>query len=98
MARIQDAGLEPEIVEYLNTPLSKKELRDVLKKLGIPAEKLVRKNESEFKDYYKGMDLAEEDYLDMMVKYPKLMERPVVVKGAKAVIGRPPENVDELLN
>jgi arsenate reductase len=89
-------GIEPEVVEYLKEPPSKKELRELITKLGINAEELVRKNEAIFKEYYKGKELSEDDYLNAMVKYPKLIERPIVVKDKKAIIGRPPENVEEL--
>ena len=95
---IREAAVEPEVVEYLKEPLDKKGLKKILSKLNIEAEKLVRKNEKEFKENYKGKNLSEDDYLEMMLKYPKLMERPIVVKGEKAVIGRPPENVVSLLN
>lgn len=95
---IQNTGKVPEIVEYLKNPLSKMELKDVLSKLGKKAEDIIRKNESEFKDNYKDKTLTEDDYLDMMVKFPKLMERPIVVEGNKAVIGRPPEKVMSILN
>ena len=94
---LQEKGVDPEIRLYLNNSPNKKELREVLKKLGISAESLVRKQESIFKENYKGKEMSEEDFIDAMVKYPKLIERPIVIKGDKAVLGRPPENVDKLL-
>ncbi|TNE82174.1 MAG: arsenate reductase (glutaredoxin) [Bacteroidetes bacterium] len=94
---IQDSGTEPTIIEYLKTPLNKAELTDLIAKLGIPAEQLIRKGESIFKDEFKGKNLSESDWIQAMVDHPILMERPVVVKGTKAVIGRPPELVKELL-
>ncbi len=94
---IQEAGIEPEIIEYLKTPLHKAELSDLVSKLGIPAENLIRKGESIFKEAHKGKTLTDAEWIDAMVKHPILMERPIVVKGSKAVIGRPPENVNELL-
>lgn len=95
---IQDKNVKPEIVEYLKNPLDKAELKDVLSKLDKNPEEIVRKNEAEFKDNYKGKNLSDEDYLEMMVKFPKLMERPIVVEGKRAIIGRPPENVLILLD
>ncbi len=94
---IKNAGLEPEVHEYLKKPLDKNQLKDLLKKLDKSAEELVRKNEVEFKENYKGKDLSENDYLDMIVKFPKLLERPIVVDNNRAIIGRPPENVLTLL-
>ena len=94
---IKEKGIEPEIRLYLDDNPNKGELKEVLKKLDIPAETLVRKQEAIFKEHYKGKDMSDADYLDAMVKYPKLIERPIVIKGDKAVIGRPPENVNELI-
>lgn len=94
---LQEKGVDPEIRLYLDDSPNKKELREVLKKLGISAESLVRKQESIFKENYKGKEMSEEDFIDAMVKYPKLIERPIVIKGDKAVLGRPPGNVDKLL-
>ena len=94
---LQEKGVDPEIRLYLDDSPNKKELREVLKKLGISAESLVRKQESIFKENYKGKEMSEEDFIDALVKYPKLIERPIVIKGDKAVLGRPPGNVDKLL-
>ena len=58
---------------------------------------IIRKGEADFKENFKGKDLSEDQWLDAMIKYPKLIERPIVIKGEKAVVGRPPENVKELL-
>jgi len=84
------------IVEYLKNPLTKTEIADLLVKLNMPAKDIIRKGEQEFKDNYKGKDLSEDEWLDAMVKFPKLIERPIIVKGDKAVIGRPPEKVKML--
>ncbi len=69
----------------------------MLKKLNMPAIDLIRKGEADFKENYRGKTLSESEWIDAMVKFPKLMERPIVVKGDNAVIGRPPENVLTLL-
>jgi arsenate reductase len=97
LALIHNANIEPEIVEYLKTPPDEAELRELLRMLGIPAEKLIRKGESIFKELYKGKKLNEDEWIQAMLAHPKLIERPVVVKDGKAIIGRPPENVLELL-
>ncbi len=94
---INEKEADVTIVEYLKTPPTKQELKDLLKKLNIPAKDLVRKGEQDFKDNYKGKELSEEEWIDAMIKYPKLIERPIVVNGNKAVIGRPPEKVLEIL-
>lgn len=94
---LQEKNIEPEIIKYLDTPPSSSELREILKKLGIKAEQLVRKSEKIYKENYKGKTLSEEQWIEAMVKHPKLIERPIVIKGNKAVIGRPPQNVLELI-
>lgn len=94
---IQQAGEDVEIVEYLKDNPSEQELKEVLAYLAIPAEKLIRKGEQDFKDNFKGKNLSESEWIKAMVSYPKLIERPIVVKDKKAVIGRPPKNVKALL-
>ena len=94
---IQDSGTEVEIIKYLEDVPSEKELTDLLKKLNIPAEKLLRKTEKIFKDEFKGKDLSEEEWIKIMILNPKLIERPIVVKDDKAILGRPPKNVNILL-
>ncbi len=95
---IREKGIEPEIVEYLKEPPSPKELQSILKKLGTNAEDIVRKNEKEFKEHFKGKELTEEEWLEALNEHPKLIERPIVVEGDRAAIGRPPENVQELFS
>jgi len=92
-----EKGLDFETVEYLKDPLNKKEIKALLEKLGIPAADLIRKSEKDYKENFKGKELSEAKWIDAMVKYPKLIERPIVVKGNKAVIGRPIEKVMELI-
>lgn len=92
-----EKGIEFETIEYLKTPLTKEELRELLDKLNIPAKDLIRKGEKDFKENFKGKELSEEQWVDAMLEYPKLIERPIVVKGDKAVIGRPIEKVIDLI-
>lgn len=94
---LQKSGQPFEIVEYLNTPPIESELKDIISKLGIAPIELVRKNEAEWKENYKGKELSDEEVVKAMVTYPKLIERPIVIKGTKAVVGRPPENIKKLL-
>ena len=94
---IQKAGKEPEIVEYLKDTPSKAELKAILKKLGMKPQDIIRKNEQVYKDIFKGKDLSDDEWIDAMIQHPKLIERPIVVEGENAIIGRPPENVFKLL-
>ncbi|MAV76471.1 MAG: arsenate reductase (glutaredoxin) [Cellvibrionales bacterium] len=89
--------IEPEIILYLDSPPSITELSDLLTKLASRASDLLRKGESIYKEKVKPYDLTEQDLLALMVEYPKLIERPIVVCGTRAVLGRPPENVLELI-
>ncbi|HUG20251.1 MAG TPA: arsenate reductase (glutaredoxin) [Planctomycetaceae bacterium] len=97
LALIRAAGVEPEIVEYLNEPPSVEELDDLLKKLRLEPRDIMRKGEPEYKDLkLKDRELERDEALRLLVKHPKLIERPIVVKGRNAVLGRLPENVKEL--
>lgn len=91
-------GHEPQIILYLETPPTAKTLKTLLIQLGMSARELLRKNE----DIYKELDLAdtslsEAKLINAMVENPKLIERPIAIKEGKAVLGRPPENVLQLL-
>ena len=97
LALLEEKGNSPEIIKYLDTPPTKAELEDILQKLGISAEKLVRKKEKLFKENFKGKEFDEESWLNLLVENPKLIERPIVINGDKAAIGRPPELVLEIL-
>jgi arsenate reductase len=97
LAIISDKGLDVSVIEYLKTPPTKEELKAVVNKLGIKPEQLLRKGEAVFKEKYKGKELSDAEWIEAMVANPILIERPIVIKGNKAVIGRPPENVLELI-
>ena len=97
LALLENKGVQPHIIEYLKTPPTKEELRSILKKLGMKPAQIVRKSEEVFKERFAGKTLSDEQLLDALAKNPILIERPIVVKGDRAVIGRPPENVLELL-
>ncbi|WOX06289.1 arsenate reductase (glutaredoxin) [Microbulbifer pacificus] len=95
---LQENQIEPDVVLYLETPPDAATLKSLLKKLGISARDLLRKGEDAYKELNLGDASLEEDALiAAMVAHPKLIERPIVVKGETAVLGRPPENVLELL-
>lgn len=97
LALLEKSKAQVEVVNYLKNPPSREELKDVLDKLNMEAKQIVRRSEQVFKTNYFGKTLSEEEWLDVLVKYPILIERPIVIKGNKAVIGRPPENVLVLL-
>ena len=97
MQLIEESGKNVEIIEYLKDTPSQEELRQIIDLLGIKPEQLLRKNETIYKEKYKGKSLSDEEWIEAMLENPKLIERPIVVQGSKAVLGRPPENVKELL-
>lgn len=95
---LRQKGVEPEMVEYLKTPPDAATLNDILDRLGIEPRDLMRQKEPEYKAL--GLDdptLDRSALVRAMVENPKLIERPIVIKGKKAAIGRPPENVLEIL-
>ena len=95
---IQENGITPEIIEYLNSPISTSELESLLEILNIKPIQMVRKGEQIWKENFKGKDLSDDEIVHAMVEYPKLIERPIVVKKGTAIIGRPPENVLSLFD
>ncbi len=97
LAILEEKGANPEIVLYLKTPPTKDELQSLLKKLEMRPFDLIRKGEQIYKENYKGKDFTDEEWIGILLEHPKLIERPIVVKDNKAVIGRPPEKVLELL-
>jgi arsenate reductase (glutaredoxin) len=97
LAILEQDGIEPRIVEYLKTPPTAAELRAIVAKLGMEPEQLVRKGEDVYRARYAGRQLSSEQWIEAMVRDPILIERPIVVRGGQAVLGRPPENVEQLL-
>lgn len=91
---LRDQGIEPNIIEYLSNPPSAVELDDILKRLNLEPRDLMRKNEAEYKQAgLDNPDLSREQLIQGMVDNPKVIERPIVLNGDKAAVGRPPENV-----
>ena len=95
---LEARGLTPTVVRYLETPLSAAQLRDLLARLNLSARQLLRSGEDEYKALNLGdSSLSEAQLIDAMAAHPKLIERPILVAGDKAVIGRPPEKILEIL-
>jgi arsenate reductase len=94
---LEDKGHKPQIVLYLDKPPTKTKLKSILKMLDIKAQDLVRKTESIYKEQFKGKTLTEKEWIDALIDYPKLIERPIVINGDKAALGRPPEQVLNIL-
>jgi arsenate reductase len=94
---LRGRGVEPDIVEYLKTPPTAAELARIVGLLGIAPEALVRKGEDLFKESYHGKKLDDRQWIDALAQHPILIERPIAIRGKRAVIGRPPERVLELL-
>lgn len=94
---LKDNGIEPQIIEYLKESPSTEELTEVLSYLELNATDIIRKGESIYKENYKGKDLSNEEWIKVLVDHPKLIERPIVIKNKKAILGRPPENVLKLI-
>jgi arsenate reductase len=96
---LNDLNVEYEIVDYLNNPPSVEELQSLAKKMGVKARDFIRTREKVFKELNLQPHLDDEHFMfGKMSENPKLIERPIVVKGDRAVLGRPPEKVEDLLN
>ena len=94
---LEKSGKDFEVVKYLEDVPTAEGLKDIIKLLGIKPIDLVRKGESIWKDSFKNKDLSDAEIITAMVKNPKLIERPIVINGNKAVIGRPPELILEII-
>ena len=91
---LRSKGVEPEIVLYLEDVPSANDIADALRMLGMKPMEIIRKNEAEFKEHFAGAnELTDDQLIELIRLYPKVIERPIVVNRGKAVIGRPPENV-----
>jgi arsenate reductase len=99
LAILEEHNIQPEIVLYLEDTPSKQKLQELLKQLGKKPRDILRKSEDAYKEMgLSDTSLSDDDLLNAMLSEPKLIERPIVVSGSKAVLGRPPENVLELIS
>ncbi|WP_299048445.1 arsenate reductase (glutaredoxin) [uncultured Polaribacter sp.] len=94
---LENSGKDFEIIKYLETIPSEKELFTIIQKLGITPIQLVRKNEKIWKELFKGKELSDIEIVHAMIENPKLIERPIIINKNKAVIGRPSENINNIL-
>jgi arsenate reductase len=98
LSLLKERGVEFEAINYYETPVTEADLRGLLKKLGLSAREILRKDEPVAKKLGIGKkDFTDEELIALMAKHPDLIQRPIVVRGDKAVLGRPPENVEKLL-
>jgi arsenate reductase (glutaredoxin) len=94
---LENSGKPFEIIKYIEDTLSTNELKDIVRLLGIKPINLVRKNEAIWKTEFKNKPLTDDQIIDAMIKNPKLIERPIVINGNKAVIGRPTESILDII-
>ena len=94
---IKDSGTDVEIVEYLKEIPTTEELEMILMKLNLKPKDIIRKGEAVYKEKFKNSNFNDDEWIKIMLEYPKLIERPIVIRGNRAVLGRPPENVLELI-
>ncbi len=97
LAILEEAKVSFETIKYLNTPLNYAELKEIIDLLKITPIQLVRKTEAIWKENFKGKELSDEEIINAMVNNPKLIERPIVINGNKATVGRPPELILNIL-
>lgn len=95
---LKESGVDFESVNYYLTPIPKTKLKELLRKMGIGASELLRKKEPIYKELkLEGKQLSEDEWMDVLVKNPDLIQRPIVEKGAKAILARPAERIKEIL-
>jgi len=93
---LEGKDVELEVIEYLKQPITVEELTEIVVLLGIKPVELLRKNEAIYKEQFKGKELTDQEWIQAMIDFPKLMERPIVIKDGKAVVARPTEKIEEL--
>ena len=94
---LRDNGHEPNVIDYLKTPPTFNDLNKIVNILGIKPDEVIRKGEKEYKGEKINEIVKDDELIKAMIKYPKLIERPIVIRGNKAIVGRPPKNVLKLI-
>lgn len=98
LALLEEHGADLEIIDYLKTPPSAEQLRAIVKLLKLSPREIMRRNETDYKENnLNDHTLCDETLIEAMIKFPKIIQRPIVIHGKKAVLGRPPENVLEII-
>lgn len=97
LSLLENSGKDFEVIRYLDEPISEEKLKNIISLLGITPIELVRKNEAIWKSNFKGKTLSDAQIIKAMVAHPKLIERPIVINGKKAVIGRPSQNILDII-
>jgi arsenate reductase len=95
---LEEAGVNPDIRLYLLDQLSASELSIIIDKLGLKPEQIIRKSEKVYKENFKGKKLSDKELIEVMVKFPKLIQRPIIIKGNYAVIARSPEAISKIIS
>lgn len=94
---LQDKNVDVEIIDYMKNPLTEEDLTSLFKKLGKSPEEMIRKHEDLYKKEYKGKTFSDEEWIKIIVENPRLLHRPIIVKGEKAVWGQPVDDIQKLL-
>jgi arsenate reductase len=94
---LEESGKDFEVIKYLEEVPSAETLKNIITLLGIQPIQLIRKNEAVWKQEFKNKDLSDDELINAMIENPKLIERPIIINGNKAVIGRPPESILEII-
>lgn len=94
---LQEKGIEPEVIEYLKNPLSEADVKDLLVRLHKKPTEIIRTQEAIYKSDFKGKNFTDDEWVKILLEYPKLIQRPIVVKGPKAILGDPASEIDVLL-
>ena len=94
---LQDKTGDFETIDYIRNGISREEIKEILAKMNTPPSNLVRTQEDYYKKELKGKDIPDEDWIDILAENPRLIQRPIIVTEHKAVLGQPPENIDNLL-
>jgi len=97
LALLEERSITPQIVRYLETPLDRQGLETLRRQLGLPPKEWIRKNEAVYREVGLSDQSSDDELLDAMAAHPVLMERPIVVRGERATVGRPPERILDLL-
>ncbi len=94
---IKEKGLEYQVIEYMKNILSRKELKDLLMKLNKGPKEIIRTQEDVYKEKFRNKNFTEEEWITILLENPKLIQRPIVVSGYKAVLAQPAEEIEKLM-